>query len=156
MTPTERACKGGVGGVVSSTLHKLNFREVKLPQTMPGVSGPVAFEPTSVRLPHFQLLQNSFPSDRFLLKTTCVQSHSLEPDTLTRCWMEEKKEKKKAEVLDVLLSNYVTLSKSPITSIILMFNSVIVLRSWSEEALGCISHVGPKKYSFLIHSFFIY
>lgn len=91
--PHRKSLQGSVGGVVSSTLHKLNFREVKLPQTMPGVSGPVAFEPTSVRLPHFQLLQNSFPSERFLLKTTCVQSHSLEPDTLKRCWMEEKKEK---------------------------------------------------------------
>ena len=52
MIPTDTACKGGVGGVVSSPLHKPNFREVELPQTTPVVSGPVAFEPTSLRLPH--------------------------------------------------------------------------------------------------------
>lgn len=38
---------------------------------------------------------------------------------------EEEKKRKKVGALDVSLSNYVTVSKSPITSLTLMFNSVI-------------------------------
>lgn len=48
--PHRNSLRGGVGGAVTSTLHKLSCREAKLTQTAPLVSGPGASGPTLVRL----------------------------------------------------------------------------------------------------------
>lgn len=68
--------------------------------------------------------------------------------------MEERKGERE-EGLPLLLSNCVTLGKSPITSRSSMFNSGITLKSLPGKVFGAISLTDPEEAQ-ISHSFIIY
>lgn len=149
MIPTERACWWGEGGCWRSSClfyFTQTWTSKRLSRHKPRQESVVQWHSN----PHLSDIHTlSYYRFHFLL----IDVYWKPPVCNVIAWSQtplwgvewKKKKRKRAEVLDVLLSNSVTLSKSPITSTPLMFDSVIALRSCSGEVLGCVPHVDSKK-----------